>query len=109
MKLNIDLPIQHSTGGKSTPRRVPLSHRSELDELKPTKQTSKSRNPSMRRQPNTSVEPPPETSMESIKSKNQKLADLSEKILRLNGGETLGKYFRTRLESDRKGGLIARV
>jgi hypothetical protein len=29
--------------------------------------------------------------------------------LRLNGGETLGKYFRTRLEANSKGTLIARV
>ena len=52
---------------------------------------------------------PVQTSFDAIRERNQKLTDLSEKILRLDGGETLGKYFRTKLEPNGKGGLIARV
>lgn len=44
------------------------------------------------------------------KKTNKKLLDLSEKVLRLNDDETgLGKYFRTKLEPNGKGGLIAKV
>ena len=45
-----------------------------------------------------------------IKSQNNKLTDLSDKILRLNGGEILGKYFRTKLETQsNKGSLKLKV
>ena len=57
----------------------------------------------------TGIVAPPESSIQAIRERNQKLTDLSEKILRLDGGETLGKYFRTKLESNGKGSLIARV
>jgi hypothetical protein len=46
---------------------------------------------------------------EAARAKHEKLAELSEKILKLSEGETLGKYFRTKLTPDGRGGLIARV
>jgi hypothetical protein len=45
-----------------------------------------------------------------LSKKRSKLNELSEKILKLNDDETgLAKYFRTKLDSDGKGGLIAKV